>query len=393
MTLTGVRVREMAGELGFDRVAFTGPDSAEEDGDRLASWAEEGKSAGMAWLARDPARRASPRAFLAEARSVITLAVTYHAGSLPPAPGVAYGRVARYAWGLDYHAAIEARLDKLKERMRQEWGDVLARPSVDAHPFLERAFARRAGLGFVGKNTNLIVPGVGSTLFLANLVVNLDLPSDVALPQGCGSCVHCADRCPTGALDTPFSLDARRCIAYHTIENRGAIPMDFRHRLGDWLFGCDVCQDVCPFNARPLESRWPEFSADRGPGAWLALGDILRLRTPETFKARFSGTSVLRAKRAGLVRNACVVAVHRKATDVVRDELREVLRHDPEPVVRGHAAWALGQAGFPWARIALEFASGTETDRVVQNEIAQALASGACGKESNTDCWPSEEHR
>ncbi|MBK8576504.1 MAG: tRNA epoxyqueuosine(34) reductase QueG [Elusimicrobia bacterium] len=367
----------MSRELGFDRVAFTGPDAAVEDGNRLASWSEEGKSAGMVWLTRDPARRASPRSFLAEARSVITLAVSYQTGPLPPAPGAAYGRVARYAWGLDYHPAIEARLDRFKDRLRQEFGDVLARPSVDAQPFLERAFARRAGLGFVGKNTNLIIPGVGSTLFLANLVVNLDLPSDDVLPQGCGSCIHCAERCTTGALDTPFSLDARRCIAYHTIENREDIPPALRHRFGDWLFGCDDCQDVCPFNARPLESQWPEFSSDRGPGAWLALGDILQLRTPEAFKSRFAGTSLLRSKRSGLVRNACLVAVHRHAVDIVRDELIDTVRHDPEPLVRSHAAWALGRSGYSWARIVLESARGTETHLVVRNEIEQAIESSS----------------
>ena len=369
----GNRVREMAAELGFDRVAFTGPESAVEDGDRLAAWSGEGKSAGMAWLTRDPSRRASPRAFLAEAQSVITLAVSYHAGALSPAPGPAYGRVARYAWGVDYHEAIESRLDRFKDRLRREFGDVLARPSVDAQPFLERAFARRAGLGFVGKNTNLIVPVVGSFLFLANLVVNLDLPSDPVLPQGCGACVHCVKRCPTGALDTPFSLDARLCVAYHTIENRGAIPRELRGQFGDWLFGCDDCQDICPFNARPLESRWPEFSPDRGPGAWVSLAEILRLRTPDSFKVRFAGTSLLRAKRAGLVRNACLVAVHRNATDLLREELTDALRSDLEPVVRGHAAWALGRAGHSWARAALESARGTETDLSVRNEIEQVL--------------------
>lgn len=369
----GQRVRDFALEMGFDRVAFTGPEEAGEDGRRLASWSEEGKAAGMAWLTRDPARRAAPRAFLAEARSVVTLAVSYRGGDLPSAPGVAYGRVARYAWGLDYHAAIEARLDQFKERLRQEFGDIVARPSVDTQPFLERAFARRAGLGFVGKNTNLIVPGAGSFLFLANLVVNLDLPSDPAIPQGCGACVHCVDRCSTGALKTPFSLDARLCIAYHTIENRGEIPRELRGRFGDWLFGCDDCQDVCPFNARPLESQWPEFSPDRGPGAWVSLAEILRLRTPDSFKARFAGTSLLRAKRAGLVRNACLVAVHRNAMDLLREELIDALRSDPEPIVRSHAVWALGQSDRPWARAALQAGRIMETVPMVLDEIEQVL--------------------
>lgn len=373
MTNAGQRVREIALELGFDRAAFTGPESAVEDGHRLAAWSGEGKAAGMGWLTRDPARRAAPQSFLAEARSVVTLAVSSPAGEVPPAPGEAYGRVARYAWGLDYHAAIESRLDQFKERLRREFGDIVARPSVDAQPFLERAFARRAGLGFIGKNTNLIVPGAGSFLFLAALVVSLDLPSDPVLPQGCGSCTHCVDRCPTGALEIPFSLDARRCISYHTIENRGEIPRELRSRFGDWLFGCDDCQDVCPFNARPFESRWPAFSPDRGPGAWLSLSDVLRLRTPEAFKARFAGTSLLRAKRSGLVRNACVVAAHRGATERVREELIDTLRSDPDPVVRTHAAWALKQSPQSWARTALDTERKRETHPMVLNEIEYAL--------------------
>lgn len=367
------RVREIAVELGFDRVAFTGPEEAAEDGKRLASWSEEGKAAGMNWLIRDPARRAAPRAYLAEARSVVTLAVSYRVGDLPPAPGAAYGRVARYAWGLDYHAVVEARLDLFKEKLRQEFGDIIARPSVDAQPFLERAFARRAGLGAVGKNTNLIVPGGGSYVFLANLVVNLELPSDPILPQICGTCVQCVSRCPTKALKTYFSLDARLCIAYHTIENRGEIPRELRRQFGDWVFGCDECQELCPFNARPLESRWPEFSPSRGPGAWVSLAEILRLRTPEAFKIRFAGTSLLRAKRTGLLRNACLAAVHRNATDLLREELIEALRSDPEPVVRLHAAWALGQSDFPWARAALDLARKTETWPKVLHEIERAL--------------------
>ncbi|MBL0059632.1 MAG: tRNA epoxyqueuosine(34) reductase QueG [Elusimicrobia bacterium] len=363
------RVRALAQDLGFDRVSFTGAESALEDGERLDSWSREGKGAGMAWLTRDPTRRASPRAFLTEARSVISLAVSYRAGPLPPAPGQAYGRVARYAWGADYHPVIEARLERFKAALVREFGGVVARPSVDAQPFLERAFARRSGLGFIGKNTNLIIPGVGSVLFLANLVVNLELPSEPAQPQGCGSCAACAERCPTGALDTPFSLDARLCVAYHTIENRGWIPRELRARFGDWVFGCDDCQDVCPFNARPLEARWPEFSSDQGSGPWLGLKDILRLRTPEAFRSRFAGTPLWRAKRAGLVRNACLAAAHREAWESLKDDLLGVLREDPEPMVRGHAAWSLGQSREGWARAALKSARRSETDALVLREI------------------------
>ncbi|MBP9128119.1 MAG: tRNA epoxyqueuosine(34) reductase QueG [Elusimicrobia bacterium] len=366
-------IKEMALALGFDRVAVTGPEPAVEDGERLAAWSEQGNGAGMAWLGRDPAGRASPVSFLAQAQSVITLAVSYGGGEFPPAPGVPYGRVARYAWGQDYHTVIQARLDLFKERLRREFGDVAARPSVDVEPFLERAFARRAGLGFVGKNTNLIVPGAGSFLFLATVVVGLGLPSDEPVRPGCGSCVRCAEHCPTGALDTPYSLDARLCLAYHTVENRGAIPIPLRERWGDWLLGCDTCQDVCPFNARPLESRWPEFSPDRGPGPWVSLADVLSFRNNESFHARFGKTALVRPKRAGLVRNACLAAAHIGAVDLLKKELLDCLCRDTDPVVRGHAAWSVGFARPPWGLTALHGALKAQTDSAVQAEIQTAI--------------------
>jgi epoxyqueuosine reductase len=319
--------------------------------------------------------------------------------------------VARYAWGGDYHAAVEARLEKFRGALQREFGaDVLARPTVDIQPLLERALGRRAGLGFVGKNTNLIAPGAGSFLFLATLVVSLELPSDTPLRPGCGACAVCRDRCPTGALiekpsgnsrshppplprgegkesrgtakdlkrgtGVPFVLDARKCVAYHTIENRGPIPRELRAEMGDWLFGCDDCQEPCPYNARPLECRWPELMPANGPGAWVSLAEVLRSRTGEEFRRRWAGTSLLRAKRSGLARNACLVAVHRGAVDELRDELGTALRQDSDPLVRGHAAWALGRAGAPWAKKLLEGAPAGESDAGVREEIREALEGG-----------------
>jgi epoxyqueuosine reductase len=292
---------------------------------------------------------------------------------VPEAPAIPVGRVERYAWGGDYHAVIEERLETFRQGLTAAWGPgVLSRPAVDAQPLLERAFARRGGLGFIGKNTNLIRPGVGSFLFLADVLVNLDLPPDRPLPQGCGGCVQCAAVCPTGALAVPFSLDARRCVSFHTIENRGGIPRDLRPGMGSWLFGCDDCQEVCPFNARAKETLWPEFRADRGPGAWVPLRDILEARTREVFQSRFGKTSLARAKRAGLVRNACVVAANRGHVDQLRPLLEDCLRHDAEAVVRGHAAWALGRGLGTAARPLLERALSAETDASVRDELTAA---------------------
>jgi epoxyqueuosine reductase len=336
------RVRAIAGEIGFDRVAFANADVAVDALSFLTRWLAEGNAADMArWLSRAPERRADPSAFLPGALGVISLGVGYRKGALPPPPDAPAGRVARYAWGADYHEAIERRLALLQEALAREFPGLASRPAVDAQPLLERAFARRAGLGFIGKNTNLIAPGAGSWLFLTELVVNVPLPPDPPVAQGCGGCRECQTGCPTGALDIPFSLDARLCVSYQTIENRASIPTEMRPKLGGWLFGCDDCQEVCPFNARPLEASWPEFSAERGAGPWLPLAEVLAMRSDADFKKRFAGTPILRAKRAGLVRNACVVARNRGAAGELKALLEECRDADESPVVREHAAWAL----------------------------------------------------
>jgi epoxyqueuosine reductase len=300
---------------------------------------------------------------------LITLGVSYFQGPLPQRPARPAGRVARYAWGEDYHEVLGRRVLEFRAALKERWS-FATRDALDAQPLLERAFARRAGLGFVGKNTNVIAPRGGSWFFLAEVLVDAALPADAPAPQGCGECSRCQTACPTDALAEPFRLNARECIAYHTIENRGWIPADFRPKLGDWLFGCDDCQDVCPFNARAKETRWPEFRADRGVGAWVDLSEVLSLRDNAAFKARFGKTPLSRAKRAGLVRNAAIVAGNLRE-EALAPLLAERLASDPEPVVRGHAAWALGLLG---EKGALDRARGTETDPAVREEIESVLA-------------------
>jgi epoxyqueuosine reductase len=392
------RIKSLARSLGFDLAAFASIDIPEEDRDFFLRWCAEGKAAGMGWLSREPARRAEPRTLLSEALGIITLGVSYFQGPVPPAPASPSGRVARYAWGEDYHDVILLRLAEFESRLRDFFPDLKARPAIDAQPLLERAFARRAGLGFAGKNTNLIAPRAGSWIFLTELVANLELPPDGPVsgssgpgnparvpsgapgvrllgarrPQGCGSCVQCQTQCPTGALDTPYALDSRLCISYHTIENRGWIPRELRPKMGNWLFGCDECQEVCPFNARAKETLWPEFRADRGAGPWVSLAEVLDLGTEEAFKERFKGTALLRARRAGLVRNACVVAANVGADGRTRSLLEERLDHDPDPLVRGHAAWALGRSG---RKDSLTRALPRENDSAVREEILRSLES------------------
>lgn len=337
------RLKRLARDFGFDKTTFTNADVLSDDLAFLRGWLAEGRAADMdRWLARDPERRGTPAAFLPGALGIISLGVSYWGGRRPPAPGKAYGRVARYAWGADYHEAIGARMEAFRAALAREIPGLSARPAVDAQPLLERAFARKSGLGFIGKNTNLIVPGSGSWLFLTELVVNVPLPPDAPVPQGCGGCTSCQTSCPTGALDRDYQLDARKCISYQTIENRGAIPAEFRPQMGDWLFGCDDCQEVCPFNARPLEAAWPEFSPDRGAGPWLSLAEVLSFRAGADFNKRFAGTPVLRAKRAGLVRNACIVARNQGVAGDLAGLLEECRDGDESEVVREAAGWALG---------------------------------------------------
>lgn len=344
-------VRDLAFELGFDHCAFA--PLTVPDGDRAAyaDWIARGGAAGMAYMSADPSSRLNPRERFAGARSVLSLGISYYQGPVPAKPGPAWGRVARYAWGEDYHPLILQRLDALIRRLPDILGSgVNPQSAIDTRPLLERALARQAGLGFVGKNTLLIIPRggklsfhVGSFVFLAEILLDLDLDGDApAVPTsaGCGSCTRCQTHCPTNALSTPYRLDAGRCIAYLTIENKGWIPTDLRAAVGDWLFGCDVCQDVCPFNGRAFETRWPEFLADRGVGTWVALGDLLSADGP-SFKKRYGATPFLRAKRRGMLRNACVVAGN--SGDASLSEPVGRLLSDAEPLVRGHALWALSR--------------------------------------------------
>jgi epoxyqueuosine reductase len=340
-------VRDLAFQLGFDHAAFSPLTIPDRDRDAYASWVAAGHAAGMAYMTGDPSSRLRPAERFAGARSVLTLGVSYFQGPLPEKPGKAFGRVARYAWGEDYHPLILKRLDDLIARLPDVLGaGVAATPAIDTRPLLERALARQAGLGFVGKNTVLIIPRsssmafhVGSFVFLAELLLDAEVDAPGApVADGCGSCTKCQSVCPTGALDTPRRLDANRCIAYLTIENKGPIPPEMRAALGDWLFGCDLCQDVCPFNARAFETRWPEFRADRGVGAWVDLRSLLDVDGP-TFKRNFGATPFLRAKRRGMLRNACVVAGN--SGDESLAPALETLTADAEPLARGHALWAL----------------------------------------------------
>jgi epoxyqueuosine reductase len=368
------QIKHAARELGFSVAGITSVEPLTRDDEAYQLWREAGFAAGMEYMKRRPELHARPRALVPYALSLITLAVDYYADAPVFDHEHRYGRVARYAWGLDYHDVVKPRLQALAGNIEH----IAARPIharcfVDAVPLLERAAAARSGLGFFGKNTNLLQPRSGSWFFLSEILLDLELPADDhQVKVSCGSCHRCIDACPTEAFAGPYSLDSGRCISYLTIENNGAIPRELRTRLGDWIFGCDVCQDVCPFNRFASQTEWPEFHPDAGVGPRLDLVEVLSITTDDEFRARFRGTALTRPKRRGLVRNAAIVAANVQATSAV-PSLVALVETDPEPLIRSHSLWALAQLDLSRAALTAERAIKTDPDPSVREEAETIL--------------------
>jgi epoxyqueuosine reductase len=365
-------LQRRAREAGFDLVGVARAEPLEQGGKRLKEWQEAGMAADMGYMHRPAELLSNPRKLQKSAKSVVSLGVSYYPGDHPEnAEGG--GRVARYAWGRDYHAVIKERLFRLREELEEDLGvRIKARGFTDAVPLLERSAAQQAGLGFFGRNSCLINDRVGSYFFIADLVVDLELEPGPLGAGTCGRCTRCMDRCPTGAIKAPGVVDARLCISYLTIENRGEIPRHLRQLVGDWAFGCDVCQEVCPYNkAKATRSRWPEFSEEAGAGPYLSIDEVLDIRTDEEFERCFAGTPLTRPGRAGLLRNCCVAAGNLGLEGAVPALVR-CLREDVSSLVRSHAAWALGEIG--GAEDALREAAEGESDPSCLEEIGLALA-------------------
>ncbi|MBI3810687.1 MAG: tRNA epoxyqueuosine(34) reductase QueG [Nitrospirae bacterium] len=308
------RIIDQAQVLGFDAVGITAADGLEQDDHALTQWLADGRHGGMGYMAREPRRRSRPQDVLPGAKSIIVLAMNYAQGDHPdPPPSVITGRVSRYAWGRDYHLIIEERLAQLGAFIHDAAGPGTdCRSYVDHGPVLEKAFARQAGIGFIGKNTLLITEAFGSWVFLSVILTTLELEPGPPQTSQCGSCRACLDACPTGALIAPYQLDASRCISYLTIENKGEIPDELKSRLNGWVFGCDICQEVCPYNAHPTPTAVKAFQPDQGAGPWLDLKRVTALDSDEKFRAAFKDTPLLRPKRTGLQRNATALMEIRK---------------------------------------------------------------------------------
>jgi len=368
---TKERVRDQALRLGFQSIGFASAGTAPH-ADRLRAWLDAGRHGTMRWMARDPERRLDPRTVLRGARTVLSVSVPYYRGGWPAENGALRGRVARYAWGRDYHKRIRRRLKSLARAIAEECPEAAWVAYVDTGPILDRAWAERAGVGWIGKNTNVITKGRGSYSFLGEILTDLTIEPDPPARNYCGTCSRCIAACPTGAIVGPYQLDARRCISYLTIEHRGAIPLELRPLIGDRIFGCDDCQEVCPWNRFAVKTQDPEF-ADRPGQATPELIPLLRL-DEEAFRARYQGTAILRAKRAGFVRNVAVALGNLGDPSAV-GPLARALAEDPDALVRGHAAWALGRIQDDESRAALRAAALRESSEEVLAEIHAALAS------------------
>ncbi len=373
MSLTD-RIKEKAYELGFDLIGVA-PATRAPHADAYASWVDAGYAATMGYMARDTVRRQDPRIVLPGARSVIVAGLSYFVAN-PSADlwnDPSRGRISRYAWGLDYHAVMLPRLRQLADFLDgQTRREVQHRAYVDTGPVLERDFAAQAGLGFIGKNTCLINPRMGSYLFLGEILASLDLDFDEpAIDAGaeitmlrsgrelldprdnpaasstsrtrigtCGACTRCLEICPTHAFPSPYVLDGNRCISYLTIELKGSIPLELRSQMGNWIFGCDECQSICPWPRRYAQPTHNDFLRFDPEQVAPKLLDLMGL-TGDEFRARFRRTPMWRAKRRGLLRNVAVALGNWGNPQAVPALQRSL--HDSEPLIGEHAAWALAR--------------------------------------------------
>jgi epoxyqueuosine reductase len=324
-------IKRHAQALGLDACGITSADPSHHAA-FFRQWAEEGRAGEMAWMAREPERRSDPRAVLPGARSLVVAGLNYW----QPAR-TARGRIARYALGDDYHEVLMDKLRELADAMTAS--GATAKVYVDTGPVLEKPLAARAGLGWQGKSTMLINRRLGPWLLLGEIITTLALEPDQPEKDHCGSCSRCLDACPTRAITAPYQLDARRCIAYLTIELKGSIPEELRPLIGDRVYGCDECLDVCPWNRFAQATRETRFQVpDELRHA--ELRELLDL-TAADFKRRFARSPILRVKRRGLLRNVCVVLGNIGTIDDL-PALRRAEQHE-EPLVREHAAWAVRQ--------------------------------------------------
>jgi epoxyqueuosine reductase len=298
ITLTE-NIKAKALELGFDKIGFARADALAEDAIRFDQWIANGYHGEMAWLEREPHKRTDPREIFPDAKSVISVAVNYYT----PAQHAAAGKISRYAWGDDYHDIVKEKQRQLLEWIESEDPSTAGKVCVDTAPVMEKAWAMRAGLGWIGKHTNVITKEYGSWVFLGEILLNLELDYDEPMLDHCGTCTACIDACPTDAIVEPYVVDSNKCISYATIELRSDdLPGDISANLNGWIYGCDICQDVCPWNRFQQPTEESRFTPRHGETS-LDL-DVVESLTPESYAERFRKSAMKRTKLSGLKRNA-----------------------------------------------------------------------------------------
>jgi epoxyqueuosine reductase len=372
-TALGVAIKELALAEGLAVASITNAEPFPGLAELLDARIEAGHLRGMDWFT--PERSvvsANPRMLHERAQSIISVGIPYYRSDIQkPDDGVKRGRIARYAWGADYHKTLKNRMAGLSKRIDTLTDKpVDVRLLVDTARIVDRAVAARSGLGWYGKHTNIIVPGHGSFVMLGEILIDLELEPDQPLEKDCGRCQICLNQCPTGAIVAPYTVSAPLCISYQTIENRGTIPVDVRAKMGDWVFGCDVCQDVCPYTGAAKSMFDEAFQPASTENAFPSLYRLLRMNEEE-FRTVYRGTAVLRTKRAGLARNAAIALGNMGDQDDL-GVLAETLRSHDLPLVRAHAAWAVGRIGGESARSALASARRSDPDPAVKAECLSA---------------------
>ncbi len=371
MNLTA-QIKVQAQKLGFELVGIIPVEPSQTIG-RYEQWLKDGYAGGMGYLERHLSLKRDPRQILPEAQSIIALAINYY--TLDPPKSLAAdpsrGQISRYAWGTDYHSLIRSKLDQLATFIQKTAEEkIKTRVYVDTAPVLEREYAERAGIGWSAKNTNVINWRAGSWFFLGGILVSIKLETDALPLRGsCGTCTRCIEACPTDAILAPNILDSRLCISYLTIELKGSIPRELRPQIDNLIFGCDICQEVCPWNSKATPTKERGFYPREGNFAPKLLSLINM--TQEQFSKRFRNSPIKRAKRSGFLRNVAVALGNWKDRAAV-PALKKAL-NDDQPLVRGHAAWALGQIGGRAAGKALQARLDVEEHTEVITEIKNAL--------------------
>ena len=358
------KIRSKAVELGFDGFGVALPDVGDA-GDRFQQWLTQHFDGEMQYMKRGESKRLDLDLVLPGVKSVICLSTSYFTTprTLEFLEEPETGDISNYAWHLDYHDLIQPRLRQLEDYLAEVFPGCQTKSYVDTGPILEKPLAEKAGLGWIGKHTNLLTEGVGSYYFLSEILVNVALPPSQAAEDHCGTCTACIDICPTGAIVAPYVLDSRKCISYLTIELKEAIPHEFRKALGNRIYGCDDCQIVCPWNSYAVATEEPAFQEREGVKGLIELMQL----DDEGFRSRFRKSPVKRIKRRGLLRNVAVALGNSGQMEAVPVLIQAL--SDLEPLIRSHAVWALGELLGKEALERVESCLLEETDAAVLNEV------------------------